>query len=128
MLMLPVRISIIVIKDKKILLVSDDSNIYWTPGGKQEPGETHLEAIDRELDEELKVRSTSAKLYISYEAMHETRKEMQKVYCYLATISGNITPSSEIKKYGWFSKDDMPKLMVSIKNNLIPKLVEDKLL
>ena len=126
--MLADRMSIIVIKDKKILLVSDDSDIYWTPGGKQEPGETHLEAIDRELDEELKVKSTSARLYISYEAMHQARQEMQKVYCYLTTISGDITPSSEITKYGWFSKDDMPKLMVSIKNNLIPRLVEDKLL
>ena len=126
--MLTARISVVIIKDKKILLVTDGSGMYWTPGGKLEDGETHIEALDRELEEELKIKSLSAKQYISYEALHEIKKVMQKVFCYLVDISGDITPSAEITKYGWYSKDNLPRLMTSIKSNLIPKLIEDKLL
>jgi 8-oxo-dGTP diphosphatase len=126
--MLADRISAVILKDKKILLVSDDSSVYWTPGGKLDPGESHIQAIDRELYEELKSKSTSAKQYLSYNAFHEIKKDMQTVYCYLVTITGDIIPSAEITKYGWYSKENLPRLMISIKDNLIPKLIEDKLL
>ncbi len=126
--MLPDRISAVIIKDRKILLVSDDSNIFWTPGGKVERAETHQETLDRELCEELQIRLLSLRQYFSYVIFHPLKKDNQQVYCYLVEYDGDIFPSHEIIRYGWFSKNDLPPLLDSVKNVLIPRLIEDGLL
>ena len=126
--MLPDRISAVIIKDKKILLVTNDINLYWTPGGTLEAKETHEQALKRELMEELSVQLKSSKPYIHYTAIHEFKKVPQRVFCYFAEYVGELIPSSEITIYGWFSKDNLPRMIKSIKDNLIQKLIEDKLL
>ncbi len=126
--MLPDRVSAVIIQDRKILLVSDGTGVYWTPGGKVENGETNEQALTRELHEEIKVELKNAKPYISYTTINEVKREQQQVHCFLVNFDGLIVPSEEITKYDWFSANNLPKTRKSIEENLIPKLIHDNLL
>jgi len=66
------RISAVIIKDKKILLVKGNSGFYkdffFTPGGKVEEGESEMKTLERELKEELSTGLIEAKKYFEYVA------------------------------------------------------------
>ncbi len=127
--MLPKRVSAVIIQDKKILLVSNEKTpLFWTPGGKVEEQESHEEAMKRELQEELTLSFVSMKAYMNYKTMHDFLKKEQQVHCYFVTCNGTPEPSQEITKYGWFSKDKLPKLVLGTKTYLIPRLIKDGLL
>ncbi len=121
------RVAAVIIKDKKILLVTnDDANFYWTPGGGVEEGETHIEALSREILEELGASMVNYSHYLTYKTVNEVRGMEQEVHCYILDISGEIKPSSEIKNIGWFAREEIPKVAIGIRNHLIPQLIEDK--
>ncbi len=127
--MLANRISAVIIQDKKILLVTDkEKKVYWTPGGKVDEGETHEEALKRELSEELKINLVSTREYINYKTFNEVYKQKQEVYCYFVKHGGTPIPSQEIGGCDWFSRDNLPKMRYTIETILIPKLLEDGLL
>lgn len=127
------RISAVILKDKKILLVTGYKEVfYWTPGGKLDPKESHEVALKRELNEELKVGTISITPYFSYEAKNEINGELQKVHCYFATYEGDPKPQKEITRFIWYSKqnflDKNPRVSEGIATHLIPKLIEDGIL
>ncbi len=127
--MLQDRISAIVIKQKKILLVrARDSDFYITPGGRIELNESHYETLTRELKEELNVEVISAKPYLSYSATKEYSRKKQHVYCYLVTINGDISVSSEIKEFQWFAIENLPRVAKGIQFYVIPRLLKNSLL
>ena len=58
----------IIIKNRSVLLVTGhDADFYWTPGGGVEDGETIVDALHREIKEELGTNISSYKPYYSYE-------------------------------------------------------------
>jgi len=125
------RVSAVVIKDKKLLMVTGHkSSYFWTAGGEIEAGETHEEALKRELKEELGVGLKSARQYISY--ISKWRDRDQTVHCFIAEISGKIIPQNEIAGTFWYSKENFlkkdPEVAAGIKKNLIPQLIKDRLL
>jgi 8-oxo-dGTP pyrophosphatase MutT (NUDIX family) len=104
------RVTAIIIKDKKLLLVTGyDETKWWTPGGGLED-ETHEEGMARELDEEIGVGLKSMKLLFEYKSFHRFRKINQTVYCYLVDIEGEINCGEEVTKSGWFSKEELKDL------------------
>lgn len=129
------RIGAFIIRDKKLLLVSGNgSEIYWSPGGRIEKGETPEQCLTRELDEEIGVKVKSARLY-----MHQTaeprmfnNKQLPEIdnYYYLVETEGEIKPSNEIDSYLWIGKNDInsPHLRDFYKEIIIPKLVKEKLM
>ena len=127
------RISAIIIKDKKILLVTGyDESFYWTPGGKVEPGESHEEALRRELAEELGVALVSMRSYHTYDATNEITGQSQKVHCYLVEIKGTPSQKAELTKSMWCSSQDIltgkTKVSKGISSQLLPRLMKDKIL
>ena len=99
------RVAAIIVKNGKILLVSDDiSNKFYPPGGKIEEGESHEEALTRELKEELNVKLISSKFLIMCEGLHVASGLPQKEYCYLVKVKGSPTLSKEIFEIRWLSK------------------------
>lgn len=126
------RIVAIIVKNDRLLLVkgSDKYKEYWTPGGKLEEGESELECLKRELNEELNVNLTSAKFfkeYIAKSPYEENVISINKVY--IASISGEIKTAKEIKNIVWISKEEFNKnkypLINTTKEKIIPDLIKE---
>lgn len=127
------RISAVIIKDKKILLVTGfKEEFYWTPGGKLESGESHEQTLRRELKEELGIELIETKPYFTYEGFNVVLKEKQTVHCYFVSFKGNIIPNQEITKFGWFSKEDFKnkriRMFEEAEKSFIPRILKDGLL
>ncbi len=110
----------IIIKDEKILLLTGHGcDFYWTPGGGLEDGETPIEAVRREVQEELAVGIETLSHYLSYEF------DDQKVSSYMVEISEDIEIGNEITGLIWYSKGDVIKLSKGLEFVLLPKLIHD---
>lgn len=127
------KVSGIIIKDNKILLVtSRDQSFYWTPGGKIEGAESAAEALERELKEELNISINKATPYFTYNSLIEEDNKPREVQCFLVEYSDEPICSAEITSLVWASGDDLKNgfipLQTGVKLHLIPKLLSDKLL
>lgn len=105
-------------------------------GGSVEKGETPLEAAIRECHEEL---GTEA---IFDEANFEQVMEFDEiatsdqsthihfyVFKYNGKLEGSLTTSDEIEKFMWFGvDDDLNLLSNTLKNEVIPYCIENKLI
>ena len=131
--MLPDRIAALIIKDKKLLLVTGyDEKFYWSPGGKIDGTETHEICLKRELSSELNIKVTSFKHYLTATLLNEIKNRMQKNHYYLGAVWGKIKPSQEITRTIWYSKQnfidkDIP-VSQEFANKVISKLIEDNYL
>ena len=129
----PNRIAALIIQNKALLVVTGhNETIYWTPGGKMDEGEDQLEALKRELGEELGVTVESAEPYISMKTSSHTTGNPRTTHYYLVTIKGGLKPNNEIQGYHWYSKEDFehrkPTVTKGITDVLVPKLTADGLL
>jgi 8-oxo-dGTP diphosphatase len=119
----------IIIRDKRILMVTGHgADYYWTPGGGIDEGESIIDALHREIKEELGVSVVSAKHYMSYEVEYAD----QKATNFIVDINESIILSNEITNMRWLSAQDYHdgtvKLSVGFETMLLPRLIADKLL
>jgi len=116
------KLAFIYLKDRKILTtLSAGKDTWYIPGGKREEGESDIEALVREVKEELSVdiRPNTAKLYGVFEAQAHGKAEgmVVRMTCYEANFDGELHPSAEVEKmafvnYGWKDKSsDVDKLI-----------------
>ena len=127
------RVAAIIIKDKKLLLVTEENiPLWWTPGGGVEAGESYEECMQRELQEELSVKLKSLSPYLHYETKNEITGDQQKVHCHIIEYNGNIQKGAEISDIFWYARTNYikrnPKTTKGIETHLIPKLLQDNLL
>ncbi|WP_433517221.1 NUDIX hydrolase [Nonomuraea sp. CA-143628] len=100
------KIAWIHLRDGRILSTrSRGKDVYYLPGGKREPGETDLDTLVREIDEELSVAiipATAAHVG-TYQAQAHGHADGVTVQmtCYTADHQGTPTPSSEIEEVIW---------------------------
>jgi 8-oxo-dGTP pyrophosphatase MutT (NUDIX family) len=74
--------------------------IFYVPGGKREGAESDLQALLREISEELAVT-----------LLPETvRHVVVRMSCYTGDYSGRLAASSEIEEFAWFSYADRPRV------------------
>ncbi|MGO4614729.1 NUDIX domain-containing protein [Nocardia sp. 2YAB30] len=105
------KIAWIHLKDGRILSTrSHGKDVYYIPGGKREPGETDLDTLTREIDEELAVTivPTTATHLGTFQARahgHPGGVTVQMT-CYTADSHGTPTPSSEIDEVVWLTYAD----------------------
>jgi len=116
------KLAFIEIKDRKILVtLSHGKDTWYIPGGKREGNETDLEALSREVKEELAVDiiPESVKKYGIFEAQAHGKPvgTIVRMTCYIAKYTGVLTPSAEIEKLDWFIHNQ--KHLCSPVDNLI---------
>ncbi|MBM3232116.1 NUDIX domain-containing protein [Candidatus Pacearchaeota archaeon] len=128
-----IRVAAIIIKDKKILLEKEYSGeIFGTPGGAVDKGEENLDALKREIKEELNIEVEKAELYYVRECVHTKFKIPQKEESYIVTFRGVPKPCNEIEEIKWLSKEEIQteKVIVfdNFKKHLFLQLIKDNLL
>jgi 8-oxo-dGTP diphosphatase len=104
---------------------SKGKDVYYLPGGKRDPGETDIDTLSREVQEELSVRikPETASHFGTFEAQAHDKPEgvRVKMTCYLADFEGELRPASEIAELVWLTYADRTRV------STISKIIFDKL-
>lgn len=116
------KLAFIELKDRKLLVtLSKGKDTWYIPGGKREKGESDLQALTREVKEELLVDiiPDPVKAYGVFEAQAHEKPEgtVVRMTCYSASYRGTLTPSSEIEKMDYFTHSQ--KNLCSAVDNII---------
>jgi len=118
-----------VINDNKLLIVRNNSSpIYLMPGGAVEKKESRLQALERELDEELKVRLKSQTKFKTYYADKALFHDLPlKFVTYLTEIEGVPKPCHEILEVVWLTPENFKnyELAPTFKSKVIPDLITE---
>lgn len=100
---------LIVVKDRKLLLAfSKNKQAWYLPGGKIDAGETAIQAIRREVEEELNISIPEEELecyyHITAPAFGEVDLQMEQD-CFLHELKQEIVPSAEIGDVRYFDPE-----------------------
>lgn len=89
---------------------SRGKDVYYIPGGKREAGESDVETLTREIEEELSVAiaGDSAAHVGTFEAQAHGHAEgiVVRMTCYTADYRGTLRPASEIEEMVWLNYAD----------------------
>ena len=115
----------VIIKDNKVLLQKRQNTgycdgMYCLPGGHVESGETQIEALIRELNEELNLYEISSSNFDVFKIIERT--STNKNLHYIDFIFKNIRPidfeqiinnePNKCEKLEWFELDELPCDMI----------------
>ncbi|WP_299528281.1 NUDIX domain-containing protein [uncultured Streptomyces sp.] len=103
------------VEDGRILCArSRGKDAFYIPGGKREPGESDLQTLLREVEEELTVALDPATVSRAgvYEAQAHGHEDGVRVRmaCYYGDYRGTLAASSEIEEVAWFSYADRDRV------------------
>ena len=120
------KLAFISIKDKKILSSrTRGRSVWYIPGGKRESGENDIEALEREIKEELSISLLLPSLrYLGvFRAQADSHRSgvIVKMTCYSGEFEGEPAPASEIEEVMYLSYDDKGKC------SLVDQLIFDAL-
>ena len=121
----------IIIKNKKVLVVrkktKENFPEFIIPGGKRETGETDVETLQREIQEEVNLKVVKAE-YVDI-AIFEKVPIVVKVY--LCEVEGEVNVDNEIKEFCWIDKDYKKngiKVASILEKFVLPELIRRKLI
>ena len=121
-------ISAAIIQDNKLLLVK--KKFTWIlPGGKPEKGETNLECLCREINEELSgTKLKNIHFYNTFEGKTPHKKDLLRAEVYFASINGHLRSVREedsISEVTWAHKPSTYNLS-DITSKIVYSLQQDK--
>ncbi|MCZ7373875.1 NUDIX hydrolase [Micromonospora sp. WMMC250] len=105
------KVAWILIEDGRVLSTrSEGKDVWYLPGGKREPGETDLETLRREVQEELSVDvDVRGAVHIgtfTAQAHSHAAGITVRMTCYRAGYRGQLQPASEIAEMAWLGYAD----------------------
>jgi 8-oxo-dGTP diphosphatase len=106
------KLALIFIKNKKLLAtISKGKEVFFIPGGKREAGETDLQALVREIKEELSVEviPETIKYFETFKAQAHGKPEgtIVKITSYTGELRGEPKAASEVAKIIWVDSKDL---------------------
>jgi 8-oxo-dGTP diphosphatase len=121
----------ILLKNKKLLVTrSKGKDVFVAPGGKLEAGESPVEALVRELDEELQIGIKEEDLedfgsFYAIAAGSDNRKLRMDVFI-VNKWSGELLPNNEIEEMIWIDSTANSDIQIGsiFEHEVIPKLKE----
>lgn len=125
----------IIIKNKKVLVVrkktKENFPEFIIPGGKREKGETDVETLQREIQEEVNLKVVKAEYVDEYEDIAIFEKVPIVVKVYLCEVEGEVNVDNEIKEFCWIDKDYKKngiKVASILEKFVLPELIRRKLI
>lgn len=120
------KLAYIYIREQKILsTLSKQKDTWYIPGGKRENGETDIQALTREVKEELSVdlKQETIKPYGTFEAQAHGHDKgvVVRMTCYTAEFDGELKAASEIAQFDFLKWEDKDK------SSPVDKLIFDDL-
>ncbi|WP_167045379.1 NUDIX domain-containing protein [Salinibacterium sp. ZJ454] len=103
-------------RGRALLVRKRGTDAFMQPGGKVEPGETALEAIVRELEEELTLRLTPADLgYLGRFEAAAANEPGWTVDCEVFTVTTDspVQAAAEIAEARWFDPSDTGSAIIA---------------
>lgn len=128
------KVGLAIVKNKKVLTTReiDSAGFYFLPGGRIEGGETDIQALEREILEELgvQIKRESIKYLDVFEDVTTTDPNARvSIKLFIGDVIGEPSPSNEIEEIGWFGRDDdWSKLGIIDRNKIFPALKERELI
>lgn len=128
-------VGLVVLQDNKLLLAySNNKQAWYLPGGKLDDGETPVEALLREVEEELNLKMAAEELsfyaHITAPAFGEELHVQMEQDCYLYDLKEAVRPGNEIGGVQFFdySSYQLEAAQVPGVIQLFQKLRADKLI
>jgi 8-oxo-dGTP pyrophosphatase MutT (NUDIX family) len=121
------KVAWVLVRDGRLLVTRNHGRkLFYLPGGRQEPGETHAETLVREVEEELGVRVDTATMRLAGEvtAARDGGQGTVRMICYSAEHSGALVPSNEIAEVAWVTVADYDRV-TGAEQQVIAQLVAD---
>ena len=125
----------IIIKNKKVLVVrkktKENFPEFIIPGGKREIGETDVETLQPEIQEEVNLKVVKAEYVDEYEDIAIFEKIPIVVKVYLCEVEGEVNIDNEIKEFCWIDKDYKKngiKVASILEKFVLPELIRRKLI
>lgn len=128
------KVAALVIRRKKLLMVrKTNADPFINLGGKVKKGESNLECLLREVNEELCCGVTNARYFHSYDGKTHDGENRIRIACYLCDLTGRlrINPDDAINYWKWITRDykkEGIKLTPITEKYIIPALVKKGLL
>ncbi|GAA4841542.1 NUDIX hydrolase [Saccharopolyspora rosea] len=96
------------VADRLLLVRADYQEAFYLPGGKIDPGETELEALHREVREELGVGLTGVGFTGRYraDAVGQGDGVRVELACYSGVPDGEPVPAAEIAELAWMTREE----------------------
>ena len=124
------KLALILVRGRKHLVArSRGKAVYFTPGGKREPGEDDVTALIRECREELTVDLLPSTIQ-SYgifeaEAFGKTPGTIVRMTCYTAEYSGTLQANEEVEELTWIDST-FPAEKLTLAGRMILQDLKDK--
>ena len=95
-------VGLLIIKNKKVLMVKEyDKDFYVLPGGRMEKGERPIDALKRELKEELGVGVKNTKEFGKYLLPDKHKGIARSFVLYTGVLIGEMVKGEEIEIIRW---------------------------
>lgn len=114
-------VCLVVKRDNQLLLVqARNREKYYFPGGKIDEGETQIEALVREINEELKVTLDATKLSFVKTIVgpaYPQKNEQTELNGYITSETidwDSVQPASEITAIDWIDISDAEKIAPAV--------------
>lgn len=127
-------VGLVVLQHNQLLLAYSNSKQAWyLPGGKVDTGETAMQALQREIAEELQVTLAADSfhfyMHITAKAYGENNLQMEQD-CYLCSTTANWEPAAEVAAIRFFDLASYQKEPAQVPGVLVlfHQLYKDKLL
>lgn len=100
---------------------------FMLPGGKREPGEAPLDAVRREVFEELELHLEAVALQLlgKFQAVAANELDTRvQAHIYTARIDREVAPAAELEELSWLNPaDELPaNLAPLLRDEVIPAL------
>lgn len=108
------KLAWIEIQNRKLLITrTKGKDTYYIPWGKREDGENDIQALTREITEELSVELdvNTLEYFGTFEAQAHGKADgvIVKMTCYTGKYQGKLQAASEIEEITWFGYEDKHK-------------------